>query len=147
MTGGSKSNPLTEHEPKLDIASLIDISFLLLIFFMVSATLQKQEADLGLVLPGIETTGGPSVQVDQVVISVDSRGTILWNDEIIDANIMRHNIPALVERLRRYHAAAFQAGSEPMVIVDCADDVPQQRFIDVLNACAKVGIKHVSLTQ
>jgi len=147
MPEPANADPLREHEPKLDMASLIDVSFLLLIFFMVSATLQKQEADLGLILPGITDLGGESVTVDQMTIKVDSSGSVLVNDEVVDSNVNRRRIPKLNDRLKRYRAVADLAGSEPMVIIDCSGEVPQQRFIDVLNACAKVGIKHVSLTR
>ncbi len=143
----SNDDPLQEHQPKLDMASLIDISFLLLIFFMVSATLQKQEADLGLVLPGITADSNEPIPVDQMTISVDRNGTILVNNEVVDRDVNRHRIPALTDRLKRYHAMANLAGSEPMVVIDCAGGVPQQRFVDVLNACSSVGIRHVSLTQ
>ena len=37
---------------ELPIAPMIDVAFLLLLYFMVSATLQKQEADISFSLPG-----------------------------------------------------------------------------------------------
>ena len=53
----------------------------------------------------------------------------------------------LSDRLERYAATAQNAGSEAMVVVDCEDDVPEQRFIDVLNSCAAHGLKNITLTQ
>lgn len=139
--------PLHEYEPKLDIAPLIDCSFLLLIYFLVSATLEKEEADLGLILPGITEVAGPAVAVEPMRIRVDPGGGILVNDELVEQATNQRRLPALHERLKRYRASADLANSEPMVLIDCCNEVEQQRFIDVLNACAKVGIRHVSLTR
>ncbi|QQL43946.1 biopolymer transporter ExbD [Sulfuriroseicoccus oceanibius] len=47
----------TAQEPGLDISSLIDVSFLLLIYFLVTTTLKPKEVDLGFRLPG-EGGGG-----------------------------------------------------------------------------------------
>jgi len=45
------NNELTESTTELPIASLIDVVFLLLIYFMVTSSLKKSEADLGITLP------------------------------------------------------------------------------------------------
>ena len=38
-------------EPELDISSLIDVCFLLLIYFLVTSTITPREQDLGMSLP------------------------------------------------------------------------------------------------
>ena len=43
---------LKEEKVELQIAPLIDVVFLLLIYFMVTSSLKKSEADLGITLPG-----------------------------------------------------------------------------------------------
>ncbi|WP_372798464.1 ExbD/TolR family protein, partial [Pontiella sp.] len=43
---------LINEKTELQIAPLIDVVFLLLIYFMVSAQLKRTEADLDLALPG-----------------------------------------------------------------------------------------------
>ena len=40
-----------EPEPELDISSLIDVCFLLLIYFLVTSTITPRETDLGMSLP------------------------------------------------------------------------------------------------
>ena len=39
------------ERPSINVASLIDMVFLLLVYFMVAASLQRSEADLGIRLP------------------------------------------------------------------------------------------------
>ena len=51
MARRKSSHPFAgESDPNVDISPLIDVAFLLLIYFLVTASLLKQEADLGLAL-------------------------------------------------------------------------------------------------
>ncbi len=148
MARRKNGNPLAGGaDPALDISSLIDVAFLLLIYFIVTTTLTKQEADLGLVLPGISAETSKPVKVDQMMIRITPDQAVLVNDEVSDSDPDDRRLPNLTERLERYAASAEIAGSEAMVVIDCADDALEQRFVDVLNACAKAGLKNVSLTQ
>jgi len=137
----------TAAEPKLDMASLVDVSFLLLVFFLVASQIVKQEADLGMALPGLEEVAGPPVEIDQMVIRIQEDGSVLVNEEQVDGPGDAHRLPGLDDRIRRYRAMADMAGSEPLVVVDTAGRVWQQRFIDVLNVCNRHGIEQVSLVQ
>lgn len=142
------SNPFQDtEEPELSIAPLIDVAFLLLIYFLVTTTLQKQEADLSMALPGVASIESEPVKVDQMLIQVQAEGTILVNKELSESDTSSRSLPNLTDRLMRYAAAAKIAGSHPMVIIDCHEDALEQRFIDVLNVCAKAKIKNVTLTE
>jgi len=142
------SDPFADQEePELDISPLIDIAFLLLIYFLVTTTLQKSEADLSLTLPGVESTDDREVKIDQMLIEIDATGAVVVNDEIADADPGDRDLPNLTDRLVRYEASTRVANTEPQIIIDCADAAKGQRFVDVLNACAKANIENVSLAQ
>ena len=148
MARRKSGNPLANgDDPALDISSLIDVAFLLLIYFIVTMTLTKQEADLGLVLPGISAETSNPVKVDQMMIRITPDQVVMINDEVSDSDPNDRRLPNLTDRLERYAASAEIAGSETMVVIDCADEALEQRFVDVLNACSKAGLKNVSLTQ
>jgi biopolymer transport protein ExbD len=136
-----------EEEPELDISPLIDVAFLLLIYFLVTTTLQKSEADLSLTLPGIDKMDDKEVKIDQMLIKIDSSGSVIVNDEVSDSDSNDRVLPNLTDRLTRYAASCLVANTIPQIIIDCADEADGQRFIDVLNACAKSNIKDVSLAQ
>ena len=130
----------------MDISPLIDIAFLLLIYFLVTTTLMKQEADLSMTLPGVSKVESSPVPVDQMMIEIEATGVILVNRETVDSDMANNEVPNLTDRLNRYAAAAKIAQSEALVVIKCDGSVPEQRFIDVLNACAKSGIKNVSIS-
>ena len=140
------SNPFSnEQEPELDISPLIDVAFLLLIYFLVTTTLQKSEADLSLVLPGVTKEDSREVKIDQMLVKIDAAGVVMVNEEVSDSDPNDRDLPNLTERLSRYSASAIVANTETQVIIDCDQEAVGQRFIDVLNVCAKAEIKNVSL--
>lgn len=134
-------------QPEMDISPLIDVAFLLLIYFLVTTTLMKMEADLSLALPGVESEDNKEVKIDQMLVRIDDGGAVIVNDEVADSDPNDRALPNLTERLTRYKASTEIANTEPQIIVDCADEAMGQRFVDVLNACAKANIKNISLAQ
>ena len=148
MSRRRSSNPFdSEEDPVMDISSLIDIAFLLLIYFLVTMQLIKEEQDINLVLPGVASTESDPVKVDQMLIKITPDALIMVNGEIVDSDPDARTLSGLDERLERYSASVKLAGSEALIVVETADEAPQQRFIDVLNSCAKNGMNNISLSQ
>jgi len=140
------SDPFEDQPtPEADISPMIDVAFLLLIYFLVSTTLQKQEADLSLTLPGVSSEDSKQVKIKQTLIMIDPSGVIFVNGEAADSDPSDRKVPVLTDRLERYAASTALAQAEPQIIIDCHDDSKGQRFVDVLNACAKANIKNISL--
>ena len=129
----------------MNISPLIDVAFLLLIYFLVTTTLQKSEADLEMALPGVDKVESDSVQVDQMMIKIESDGGILVNDEVVDPPGGDFTAPGVSDRLERYAFSCKLAQSTALVLVHCHPDAKQQRFVDVLNACAKAEITNISI--
>ena len=146
MARRKKSDLFSGLEPATDISSLIDVAFLLLIYFLVTTTLLKQEADLGLALPGLASLRNQPVDVDQMVIKISSDSSIAINEEVVESDPNTRRLPNLTDRLSRYAASAKIAKSDALVIINCHNDAKEQRFVDVLNACAAAGLKNISLT-
>jgi biopolymer transport protein ExbD len=134
--------------PRLQLASLIDMSFLMLIFFLVSATLQKQEADLDLLLPGVSLDAPAStLQVEQMRVTIDDHGEIRVNGSMLSTRTATDILPVLTDRLTRYAAVVNLSGAAPQVVIRCSGAAAEQRFIDVLNACRRAGIEQIQLSQ
>ena len=141
-----KSNPFANQpQPEPDISPMIDVAFLLLIYFLVTTTLQKNEADLSLTLPGVSSTDSKKVKIKQTVIRIEPSGVILVNGEPADSDTADRSVPILTDRLTRYAASTALAQTEPQIIIDCDDKGKGQRFVDVLNACTKANIKNITL--
>lgn len=142
-----RSDPfLDQVAPDADISPMIDVAFLLLIYFLVSTTLQKPEADLSLALPGLSAEDSRSVKLKELLIRVEPTGSVFINGKASDGASDDRSLPRLSDRLQRYAASAALAQSEPRIVIDCHDEGKGQRFIDVLNACAKAKIHNISLS-
>ena len=134
---------LKQHpDPKAEIAMtpLIDCVFLLLVFFMVSASIHKSEADISFSLPGTAAQSEAVEMPDEQIIQITSGGNVFLNDLEYDASD-DPDMPELVKTLVRFRQTAEANHVPAMITIAPEDDVVQQRVVDVLNACtaAKVG--------
>ena len=69
-----------DPEPEINITSLIDIVFLLLIFFMVSTTFERQSA-LKIDLPEASASEqSPADEEVKLVLAIDREGRMFLND-------------------------------------------------------------------
>ena len=132
-----------EEEPELSISPLIDMTFLLLIYFICTCTLITPEADLGIRLPGM-VAQAPTVDMpDEQIIEVRHNGQVFLNDKEYDKPSSQ-DLPELQRVLRSYKAASEASGNQALVTIWAEDDTEHQRVIDVMNACAAAKIKDVS---
>ncbi len=148
MPRRAKYAPEKDKDPELDISSLIDVSFLLLIYFLVTSTLRKEETDLKIVLPTQIPTDNPD-PVDPVAIKVEADGSITYDGQPISGpsnSGKPDKLQPLRDRLKEYKELANSTGNTPMVIVAASDDGKTQRFIDVVNALASVKINNITMT-
>lgn len=140
---------LIDAGPALEIASLIDICFLLLIYFLVTCTIVPRERDLGLKLPT-----GPDIEsasvIDPVLIRIEASGEVFAgldaSRQVLDSDPDLRELPLLRSHLQMITAASRAAGSLPTVKIDADDGASQQRVIDVLNALNASGIRSVAFT-
>jgi biopolymer transport protein ExbD len=72
---------LKVFEGRPDLTPLIDVVFLLLIFFMLSSSF-VQVSGIPVVLP--EATASSDMSVDKLVVSIDKKNNLYFNDEIMD---------------------------------------------------------------
>lgn len=70
--------PEEREEPEVNLTSLIDVVLLLLVFFMVSTSFEK-ESDLRIQLPSAETTSAPVESPESLEIMITADGSYLVN--------------------------------------------------------------------
>jgi biopolymer transport protein ExbD len=134
------------HEENLQfqIAPMIDVIFILILFFMCSAGAVKTELQLASSLPGTATSDIPISLPDEQVIQITNGGQVILNDRPYDTDLKSHDMPQLVAMLQRFLEASVASKTEAMVTVTPEPYANYQRVIDVMNACAIAKIKNVS---
>jgi biopolymer transport protein ExbD len=128
------------------MSPLIDISFLLLVYFLVTSTLEPVESDLAMTLPDPGLVAHRHVP-DPMAIEITGTGAILANSELLDRDAASRELPMLVDRLRTYAESARLTDSPARVSIAADDHADGQRLVDVMNALAdpRVGIREVML--
>ena len=123
------------------IAPMVDVVFVLLLFFMASAGAQIVEKELTINLPsGASTTQG--VAPTPIIIEIAANGEVSMNNQSYGLAADR-NLTALREFLTKT-VEEFE-GKDP-VIIRPAMDSRQERIVDVLNACAASGVKNLTFS-
>lgn len=123
---------------------MIDMVFLLLVFFMVSAKPVEPERDIPMGLPG-QVAQEEAVEIpDEARVVIEPSGQVMLNEQALDTP-GSVSLPELRAVLERFRLAAENAKSEALVTLAPHDEVPHQRLVDVLNACAEAGIRGVTL--
>jgi len=150
MARRKKSQPFEDDEPGLDISSLIDVCFLLLIYFLVTTQIVKKEQELNTSLPANTPSSTPP-ELSPMLILLDQEGKVFIKtesgvDELLESDPDSRLLPVLSQRLNLYRSLAENSGQEPLVQLRVDGKTEQQRVIDVLNALAKENITKITFT-
>jgi len=127
----------------IPLAPMIDVVFLLLIYFMVSSTLEKQEADLSFELPGTVEQASPLDIPDEQIIEIRADGQVVVNDYAYDAP-EAPEYRELTAMLSRYAQASAANKVEARVTLAPADETAHQSVVKVMDACAAAGVTQVN---
>lgn len=134
----------SEHpQIELQIAPMIDVCFLLLFFYILTSKPVQPEADINMTLPGTVAQEESLEIPDEQRLSILEDGQIVLNDLPMDEPQSRE-LPALLKTLTRFKESVDANQSEALITVDAADGSQHQRIVDVLNACARAGIRGVT---
>ena len=130
---------------EMQMGPMIDMVFLLLVFFMVTAKPVKQESDVSLGLPGTVSAEESVELPDEQRIRIEDDGSIVLNDSVIGPPA-DSALTGLVATLKRFKESADANKADALVTLDASDGTNQQRIVDVLNACAKADIGGVTFS-
>lgn len=122
------------EEPEINLTSLIDVVFLLLIFFMVSTTFNRQ-SELSIQLP--EADGQPLKSERKVIdIAIDAEGRYFINQQEL--------LNTQSETLKQALQKAAEGSNDPQLILSADRMTPHQAVITAMDAARQLGF--VSLT-
>jgi biopolymer transport protein ExbD len=136
-----------KHHPAIEMqmGPMIDMVFLLLVFFMVTAKPIKPESDINIGLPGTVAQEEALDIPDEQRILIRADGQVILNDLEMDTPTSSQ-LPTLLVTLVRFKETTDANKSEALVTIDAEDEATHQRIVDVLNVCAKAEITGVTFT-
>ena len=122
--------PRRRRTPEINLTALIDVVFLLLIFFMVSTTFQR-ESQIRVELPQANAEELPDSPPRFLDITVDREGRFYVNQE----EVVNTEVETLKQAIRK---AAMQESDLP-VIINADAQTPHQAVIKVMDAASQLG--------
>ena len=125
----------------VSMTPMIDVVFLLLIFFVCTASFQIPEAILPspLTLPGTtaaDSTPKPEPVLERLLIAVSQRG------DALQLTLNGQNIPTIA-RFSELLTALAGVDTELPVLLDIADETPLGTAIDVYDRCRLAGFRKI----
>lgn len=123
--------PYTKKDrPEINLTPLIDVVFLLLIFFMVSTTFER-EAELSIELP--EATSRAEEQKEtKIEIAIDASGSFYVNG--------RQLVNTKPQTLKLAMQKAADGKPEVPVVISADAKTPHQSVIMVMDAARQLGL-------
>ncbi len=124
-----------EEAPGLNLTPMIDILFLLIIFFMVGSKFTEMERSLDVDVPQVSDLGALTAAPEKKVINIFSDGRILLGTQEV-------SLPQLQSELAASQAEYRDLG----VLVRGDSDVPFQQVASVLTTVRQAGIAEMAIS-
>ena len=122
------------EEPHLNLTPMIDVVFLLIIFFMVGTQFAQRERQFDIQLPTVSDAQPLTSRPDDLIINVLKDGTIIFQGQAIS-----------IEELEKHLRAAQKNYPDQAAIIRGDASGRYQSIMDVLAACHRAKIVHISL--
>ena len=130
--------PLKTHldeQPSLNLTPMIDIVFLLIIFFMVGTKFTELERKIGLRVPEVADKGALTAAPERKMVNVFRDGTVTLD-----------RVPVTLGELTSRLATARSQYSDLGVLVRGDARGEFQLVASVLNACKQAGIRELGIS-
>jgi biopolymer transport protein ExbD len=127
----------TQHDeaPALNLTSMIDVLFLLIIFFMVATKFDQMERNIEVAVPEVGQAGDSEPPPQPLVVTVLAEGRVELD-----------GTPVTFEELTERLAAARTPLSEPSVVIRGDSQCAFQHIASALSACQQAGISDLGIT-
>lgn len=123
----------TFHHPGIQLAPLVDVLLLLLIFFLLTWNAARNENELDVKVPKAAAAKEKSTPIGDVVVNVKADGNVVVNRRTLSSAELTDLLKNLV-----------QLNSEQAVIIRGDEAGAYKNIIGVLNICTEAGITNVA---
>ena len=136
--GGSVGSE--DGDAGFQIAPMVDVVFVLMLFFMACAGAQTVELELKIKLPAGQGSGDS--KVTPIIVDISSDGLVSMNNQTYGQPTDR-----TLQTLRDWLKNAIDTfGDKDPVIIRPSPDAKHERIIDVLNAASYARVKNLSFS-
>jgi biopolymer transport protein ExbD len=120
------------HHPGIQLAPLVDVLLLLLIFFLLTWNAARNENELDIKVPKAAAAKERSAPLGDVIVNVKADGTVTVNKQV-------KTLPELGDQLKEL----VKLFPEQAVIIRADEAGAYKNVIGVLNICTEAGITNI----
>ena len=128
-------SPYEKDRPIIQMAPLIDIVFLTLIFFMTLSVYGQMESEINISVPKSKTSKEVVRSPGEIIINVTKEGIFIVNQKTLDAD----GLAAMLKKV----ANLFP---DQPVIIRADKNTMHKNVIQVLDSCASANIWDISFS-
>jgi len=128
---------------EIPLAPMIDIVFLLLTFFIVTAQITENEKDLDVKVPTSEKGQESQRQFNEIIINVREDGTTSINGQIFTAEQLEAKLIRLVKASNAVENDDNDTSNQP-VRLRGDSKAAYQNIVNVIDICQSAGIWNIS---
>jgi biopolymer transport protein ExbD len=121
------------HHPGIQLAPLVDVLLLLLIFFLMTWNAARNENELDVKVPKASAAKEHSAPIGDVVVNVKSDGSVVVNRRSLNTNELTDLLKGLV-----------QLNSDQAVVIRGDEAGAYKNIVEVLNVCSQAGVSNVA---
>ncbi|MDA1017391.1 MAG: biopolymer transporter ExbD [Planctomycetota bacterium] len=122
------------EETNLNLTPMIDIVFLLIIFFMVGTQFSEMERQFDIQLPTVDRNLTLTSLPDPLIVNIDGEGQVKINNKSMS-----------LEQLQVRLITAQRNYADQIVLIRGQGAGPYQHVMDIIEICQQAKIKNVSL--
>lgn len=124
-----------EETVEVNLTALIDVVFLLLIFFMVTTTFDRH-AKLKVSLPEASTKAAQQ-QLEPLVLSIDAKGNYFINDR----QVVNKSLDTLKQAIQK----TIGDDKDTAMILRADANTPHQAVVRAMDAASQLGLTKLSI--
>ncbi|MGR6838526.1 ExbD/TolR family protein [Aliivibrio wodanis] len=122
----------TEESPQVDLTPLIDVVFILLIFFILSANFQKESS----IMVDRPSASSSTVKEESktLTVSVDSNKQIWFKDSVVNLTQLQFQMKSVVSKKEKINT-----------IINADKSVDTGTLVQIIDAIRLSGISNVAI--
>ncbi len=148
MSRRRKHKQSAEVNLGFQIAPMVDVVFVIMLFFMVLAGAIKVENAHNTKLPGTEEAPTATVMPDEIAIRIEDDGQVYLNEDPLDSTDTTSDkgksLPELATNLNQLRESSDASKAEVLVTIYANEQAKYERVVDVLDALTRAKIANVT---
>lgn len=135
------ARPRKKRSPRIEIIPMVDVMFLLLVFYVLSSLAMSQNKGIAVALPAA-STGQASAVPQMVVVTVDSQGQVFLLQDKVEVT----DLGARVQELAEKRPGGLEALQKDGIVLNADQTSQMKQTVAVMDQLRQVGVYNFSIS-